>query len=716
MRPIQRVVPRLFVVVVLALLGGMLVAPHGNAAVIGDDYPANLKKYARDAKVDPWRFYNRECTSFVAWRINNTLKFPFDDYWLVHWGNASNWKKAATSTAVKNAGVTVDGTPTVGSVAWWSAKSAGSSLGHVAWVAVVSSSSITIEEYNYARAGYYGTRVISRDSAKWPGAFIHFKPVAITNTAAPAISGTPKVGVALTASAGSWSVGSLSYTYQWYAGTAAIAGATARTFTPTATQLGQTLSVKVTAAKSGLKSVAKQSAVTKAVAAGSFKVTTPPSISGSAKVGVPLTANAGTWSPVGTYTYQWLADGTAIAGATGTSYTPSPDDYQKKISLRVTAARAGYTTAGSVSAATGPVDRGSFDNTVAPGIVGTPRVGASVTASRGTWTPAGNYHYQWRLGSTPIPGADSPAYTPSAADFGKQLSVTVSVTGKSMYTGRKTSTAVNVAPGVNTLAKAPSISGSVMAGHVLTVVPGSWRAKPTQRQYRWYADGVAIPGGTHNSLRLTQAQAGRKITVAEGVTATGYDRGRATSAATMPVLKGTVAFNRKPTFTGSTRLGRVVQVHAGATSPGRVTLTYQWYRGSTPIAGATSPTYRSVVADLGSPLTVRIGASAPLWAPASRRVTTGDAVRTKPTMQVSAVVTKHRLTLRLRLAAPAVAEPGGRVIVTEGRRRIARVLLAKGQSRITVPGLRTGVHHLTISYSGTPKVLPVTATRSVKVR
>ena len=32
----------------------------------GDDYPSNLKSAAKDALVDPWNFYNRECTSFVA--------------------------------------------------------------------------------------------------------------------------------------------------------------------------------------------------------------------------------------------------------------------------------------------------------------------------------------------------------------------------------------------------------------------------------------------------------------------------------------------------------------------------------------------------------------------------------------------------------------------------------------------------------------------------
>ena len=37
----------------------------------GDDYPEVLKTADKDALIDPWRFLNRECTSFVAWCLNS---------------------------------------------------------------------------------------------------------------------------------------------------------------------------------------------------------------------------------------------------------------------------------------------------------------------------------------------------------------------------------------------------------------------------------------------------------------------------------------------------------------------------------------------------------------------------------------------------------------------------------------------------------------------
>ena len=95
---------RLVAVLVLAL--GMLAlspltTPTSDATVGVDDYPSRLKSAAQDSLVDPWNFYNRECTSFVAWRLNNDAGVGFHTYYLgVHWGNASNWRYAANQVGV----------------------------------------------------------------------------------------------------------------------------------------------------------------------------------------------------------------------------------------------------------------------------------------------------------------------------------------------------------------------------------------------------------------------------------------------------------------------------------------------------------------------------------------------------------------------------------------------------------------------------------------
>ena len=143
----------------------------------GDDYPANLKNAAIDAIVDPWNFYNRECTSFAAWCLNsrNGVKFTNQYLGASRWGNANTW-----GTVAKSLGVTVNMTPAVGAIAWWTT----GKYGHVAWVSAVNGSSVFIEEYNYKVRGGYGTRTIA---ASDPAGYIHIKD--ITPSGKPMTSG-----------------------------------------------------------------------------------------------------------------------------------------------------------------------------------------------------------------------------------------------------------------------------------------------------------------------------------------------------------------------------------------------------------------------------------------------------------------------------------------------------------------------------------------------
>lgn len=137
---------------------------------IYDDYPL---KTASMSGVDPWNFYNRQCTSFAAFRINwNGTRSgqTFTNRYLgYHFGNAESWDDTARA-----AGVPVYSTPAVGRIAQWNPGVGGaSSYGHVAYVAdVYSSTDILIEEYNWSY-GAYTTRRITTASG-WPSNFIDF--------------------------------------------------------------------------------------------------------------------------------------------------------------------------------------------------------------------------------------------------------------------------------------------------------------------------------------------------------------------------------------------------------------------------------------------------------------------------------------------------------------------------------------------------------------
>jgi peptidoglycan/xylan/chitin deacetylase (PgdA/CDA1 family) len=97
--------------------------------------------------------------------------------------------------------------------------------------------------------------------------------VAPVNTALPVITGTAQDGQTLTASTGSWSGTSPSYTYQWVScntggnNCGAITGATGATYTPVTADVGTTLGVAVTATNSA-GSVSATSEATSTVIAG----------------------------------------------------------------------------------------------------------------------------------------------------------------------------------------------------------------------------------------------------------------------------------------------------------------------------------------------------------------------------------------------------------------------------------------------------------------
>ncbi|MGH7241155.1 MAG: hypothetical protein ACREGB_02560, partial [Candidatus Saccharimonadales bacterium] len=80
----------------------------------------------------------------------------------------------------------------------------------------------------------------------------------------PKISGTLKVGYALTANPGTWTTGT-TLRYQWYASGKAVSGATAKTFKLATAQHGKTMVVHVIGSQAGYTTLTKSSAATAAV-------------------------------------------------------------------------------------------------------------------------------------------------------------------------------------------------------------------------------------------------------------------------------------------------------------------------------------------------------------------------------------------------------------------------------------------------------------------
>lgn len=82
----------------------------------------------------------------------------------------------------------------------------------------------------------------------------------LTNTVAPAITGTATTGSTLTSTNGSWTPAPDSYAYQWRRANTSITGATSATYTLAVADEGQAITCRVTATKAGYTSVSATSA------------------------------------------------------------------------------------------------------------------------------------------------------------------------------------------------------------------------------------------------------------------------------------------------------------------------------------------------------------------------------------------------------------------------------------------------------------------------
>ena len=267
-------------------------------------------------------------------------------------------------------------------------------------------------------------------------------------TGVPTISGTAQVGETLTANTSGVvdadGLKNATFSYQWLADNAAIAGATGSTYTLADSDEGKAITVQVSFTDDAGNNEALTSAATAAVAAAptpNSPATGAPTISGTAQVGETLTADrSGIADADGlddvSFTYQWLADDTEIAGATGSTYTVAAADEGKAIKVQVSFTDDAGNEETLTSEATDAVAAAPAANnpaTGAPTISGTAQVGETLTADRSGIADADGlsnvqYEYQWLADDTAIQGATDATHTLANTDEGKAIKVQVSFT------------------------------------------------------------------------------------------------------------------------------------------------------------------------------------------------------------------------------------------------------------------------------------------------
>ena len=776
----------------------LLLAPIGPAGPFGnlgaaeakvgvDDYPSYLKRAVQDGVADPWNFWNRECTSFVAWRLNNDRKVGFHNYFLgPRWSHAYYWADVA-----RRLGIQVNDAAARGSVAWWDRNSPGSTPGHVAYVIAAGAGWVKVEEYNYATRGGYGQRTLFRGTPSYPQAFIHLKPIRFAALEKPTLEGTTQVGQPLVADGGSWWPTSitpeLSYVWyadgrripeaegrrlrlpgeavgtritvktfarrsdirtgvaestrttrvkkgeltlrrapavvgspevgvpltavtgvtrpaaepalQWYVDGAAVPGATGDTYTPRPEDLDKPITAGVRQELLGYKPLATTSEPSARVAPGTLEQTAPPTLPDDPRVGARLRVDPGGW-PRGTeFTFQWLAGGTPIEGATRRRYTPKVEQLGKALTVRVTASKTGYRTATATTAAGSPVALGTLVSRTAPEISGSPKVGKAVAVTTGRWTKDPTFAVQWLSDGVDIPGATGLEHTPTPAQVHTRLSARITASQPGYRDAVAYASALSATARGDVARKArPAIEGTAWVGQTLTSTLGAWSVEPDAVRYRWLADGLPISGANAPTLALTPALVGAKVVIEQRVTAAGYKPITSLSRPVVPT-RGEIAWTRTPAVTGATIAGKTLTASPGTTGARGVDTSYRWLRDGEPIAGATRSTYTLTPDDVGHRVSARVRATAKDWDAAEVEVSAGRRVRASSVVSPKVAVDGRRATLTVRVSTPGRRTVGTITVLLDGKAKATKSVAGEPVT-VRLGRLSSGSHTVRVKFTG----------------
>ncbi|GAB5404685.1 MAG: hypothetical protein Aurels2KO_29160 [Aureliella sp.] len=395
-----------------------------------------------------------------------------------------------------------------------------------------------------------------------------------------------------------------------------------------------------------------------------------PTITGTVTEDQTLTADTSGISDndgLGTFTYQWLRDGSAITGATSSTYTLGDDDVGKKISVQVSYTDAEGASEGPLtSAQTANVvnvnDAPVLDNSGSPALTSIteddagnsgmtvaallatgaggdpiadpdgPAEGIAITSrnnSQGTWQYSLDGGTNWSnvgltsttnaqlLRSTDLirfnpngeqgsaPSIQFRAWDQSTGTAGSL--VDVSTNGGSTAFSSESETATIVVTDVN---DAPTgsvtISGTATENETLTAINTIADADGLGTiSYQWQRNGVDISGATSSTYTLGDADVGAAIRVVASYTDGNGTDETVTSAATSAITNVNDTPTGSVTISGTATENQTLTAsNTIADADGLGTITYQWQRDGVDIAGATGSTYTLGDADVGAAIRV----------------------------------------------------------------------------------------------------------------
>jgi len=307
--------------------------------------------------------------------------------------------------------------------------------------------------------------------------------------------------------------GTAPMSYQWQLNGSAINGATSATYTTpaeTTSNSGSRFSVVVSNSAGSATSSDAMLTVNAATVAPS--ITTQPA-SQTITSGQTATFSVAA-SGTAPFSYQWQLNGSAINGATSSTYTTPAE----------TTSNSGAKFSVVVSNSAGSATSGNATLTVtatpvAPSITTQPASQTITAGQTATFAVAASgtapMSYQWQLNGSAINGATSSTYTTPAetvSNSGAKFSVVVSNSTGSATSNNATLT-VNAAPVAPSITTQPT-SQTINAGQTATFTVVASGTAPLS--YQWELNGSAINGATSSTYTTpaeTVSNSGAKFSV-----------------------------------------------------------------------------------------------------------------------------------------------------------------------------------------------------------
>lgn len=160
-----------------------------------------------------------------------------------------------------------------------------------------------------------------------------------------------------------------------------------------------------------------------------------------------------------------------------------------------------------------------------PALSGSAKIGATLTASTGTWTPAPqSITYQWFANGVLIAGQNKSTLFTVPAQSGAKITARATASKRGFASTTVETNAISL-PSVGTIKpstpavtslqaiKKPVISGTAKVNNTLKAVPAQWNAAGTAVSYQWYVGGKAVKGATAGSFKLPANAVGKTVQV-----------------------------------------------------------------------------------------------------------------------------------------------------------------------------------------------------------